>query len=448
MAQQVVTDRVCSESNGHPENGGYYVTGFGFKDVMAHEDPNDDSTYGEWGMRADDTEWTTGKDYAAALPQGCTPYPRYGMYCEALTDNYEFLMKSTCAIMRFTFTDDSTVYLMTGNATFQSCDFTGAEEIKQAGTYSDGTKYVDFVLEQDMLDNQYYIASKNGCDSGQKVALAVINEYGPTYESCYDMGSETNRIQHCDCDHSVRTGTLNEVCGTGFMDGCREQMPDDLSCCPGDDVSYERVGMGGNYVKGGSCIPKNKETQKMTLAKKVYELCTDEANTETCNGYRTGECAWWRIYNGGNWVYNTDKDGTAACDCTEEGQCTDKEGTCDTCMEMLAYGGDGKKMPEDPKYMNCDGDASVYDEHCIPWYMISHCQDIADGKELGAGFTGDALAKIKADINADECDASQDVYAYKMYSTEQEKLNKKLAGVLDESFAALSAMGLMFAFHA
>jgi hypothetical protein len=35
-----------------------------------------------------------------------------------------------------------------------------------------------------------------------------------------------------------------------------------------------------------------------------------------------------------------------------------------------------------------------------------------------------------------------------MYSTEQEKLNKKLAGVLDESFAALSAMGLMFAFHA
>jgi hypothetical protein len=446
----VVTDKVCSTENGHPENGGYYVTGFGYKEILAHDDPNDESTYGDWGMQADDTDWNIGKEYPTALPQDCTPYPDYGpqYMCQAITDNFKFLTRSTCAIMRFSFTYDSTVYIMTGNDTFHACDFTGAEEIKQAGTFSDGKKYVDFVLEQDMLDNQYYIASKSGCASGQKVAIGVINEYGPTYEACKGMGAETNRIQHCDCDHSVRMNTMTENCATGFMDGCRSQLPDDLSCCPGDDVSYERVGMGGNYVKGGSCIPKSKMDAKMKLAREVYEKCNVEANKETCDGFRTGACAWERVYNAGNWVYNTDKDGTAACDCTEAGQCTDKEGTCDSCMDMLAYGGDGKKMPEVDKYMGCDGDASAYNTHCIPWYWISHCQDLADGKELGAGFSGDELDKIKKDINEDECDASQDVFAYRLYYKDPEAWGGKVLVGLQESFAALSAMGVMFLFQA
>jgi hypothetical protein len=468
---QVVTDAVCSTKNGHPENGGYYVTGFGFKDEFAHEDPDDDSTYGEWGVMADDTEWTTGKGYPAAFPvtRPCTPYPDYGMFCDAITDHYVFLMKSTCAIMRFSFSDSSTVYLMSGNASFQKCDFEGAEELTDGGSFSDGTKYIDFPLEQDMIDNQYYIASKIGCEDGQKVAIAVINEYGATYQDCYDMGAETNRIQHCDCDHSIKKGTLNEVCGTGFIDGCRDQYPDDMGCCPGDDVEYVKVGRGGNYVKGGSCIPKNKQNAKMQLAKDVFELCTDSSNKERCDGYRTGACPWYRVYNAGNWVYNTKDDGTEGCDCTADSkgmvgmethaQCTDKEGGCETCMDMLAYGGDGKKMPQDDKYMGCDGDTSTYDAFCNPWYMISHCLDIADGKELGAGFTGDALAKIKAEINADECDASQDVAAYKMYANDPQKWKDWLDGVVPltavsgttvsgESFAVLSAMGLMFALQA
>jgi hypothetical protein len=44
----VLTDsEACTEANGHPETGGFYIVGFGYKDIMAHEDPDDPSTYGE-----------------------------------------------------------------------------------------------------------------------------------------------------------------------------------------------------------------------------------------------------------------------------------------------------------------------------------------------------------------------------------------------------------------
>jgi hypothetical protein len=35
----------CSTKNSHPETGGYYIVGFGYKDIKASEDPNDPSSY-------------------------------------------------------------------------------------------------------------------------------------------------------------------------------------------------------------------------------------------------------------------------------------------------------------------------------------------------------------------------------------------------------------------
>jgi hypothetical protein len=470
--QKVATDGKCSTKNGHPENGGYYVTGFGWKkddagaNVMANEDPNDKSTYGKWGVPSDDTLWT--KNPAKAYPAGealdCTPNARYGTTCTDITENFKFLTKSTCAIMRFSFADESTVHVMKDKAAFEACDFSSATKLTDGGEFTDGTNYIDFPLEQDMIDQQFYIASETGCAEGQKVALAVINEYADTYEACFDMGTETNKIQHCDCDHSIRGIGSNEVCGTGFIDGCKDQLPDDLSCCPGDDAHYVKVGMGGNYMKGGSCIPKNKQVEKMQTAQSVYDFCQDAANKETCDGYRTGDCAWYRIYNGGNWVYNTDVEGTADCDCSVEGQCTQEDGDCADCMVMNPYGGDGKKMPDGPAdpegkptiIYGCDGDKTVYDRKCVPWYMISHCMDVDEGKEVGAGFSGDVLEKIKKDINKDECDASQDVSAYKMYSNDPDKWGKFISDALNPnpdggdgtSSAAFAAIGMMLALRA
>jgi hypothetical protein len=462
-AIKVITDGKgeCSAANGHPENGGYYVTGFGSKRdaegnrVMAHDDPDDPSTYGEnWGLTADDYTWSTGYSYANAMPVSCTVMPAYDMYCVDITELYNFATKSTCAIMRFSFDDDSSVWVMTGNESFQACDFTGAEEIPLTGTLASGSKYVDFPLEQDMIDNQYYIASKSGCAEGQKVAIAVGHEYAETYNTCYNMGEEANRVQHCDCDHKVKTGTLNDVCGAGYFDGCMSEMPEELDCCPGNDLEFVRVGWGGNYVKGGACIPKSKMRQKMQNAKEVYEKCTDAANKAECDGYLEGStCPWWRIYDMGGWVYNTAEDGTAACDCEDPGQCTIAEEDCTGCQEQqypqVAYGGDGKKMPDLPEYTGCDGATTSYNPHCLTWFYIAHCKAIEEGKDPTEGYSGAALEKIQT-LNKDECDGSQDVYAYKKYSEDPTYWSDWLTGVMDQddSFSALPAMGLLLALRA
>jgi hypothetical protein len=115
---------------------------------------------------------------------------------------------------------------------------------------------------------------------------------------------------------------------------------------------------------------------------------------------------------------------------------------------MTAYGGNGKAMPAVAENMGCDGDDSTYDPHCVPWYYISHCTDLADGKELGAGFEGAALERIKKDISQNECDASQDAGAYMKYVKEPKKWNEFIGIVDDDSFAALSAVGFMVVLHA
>jgi hypothetical protein len=59
--------------------------------------------------------------------------------------------------------------------------------------------------------------------------------------------------------------------------------------------------------------------------------------------------------------------------------------------------------------------------------MIAHCADLANGNTVGAGFSGDTLAQIQADITADLCGQNQHVAAYAMYTADPEGMDARLS---------------------
>jgi hypothetical protein len=421
----------CSVSNGHPENGGYYVIGFSYQDIMAHQEPDDPSTYGDHGQKADDYRWQTDIDYPDALPKACTP-SRYSS-CTYPSELYGLLTAHTCSILRFSYKPDSgsTVYKMPDNATFQACDFTNAEKIDVVDGMkgADGETLVDYPFEQDAIDKIHFFASMDGCTKGQKVAVLINEEYGATYGMCHSMGTETARIQHCDCDHSLKPGSLTEVCGTGFIDGCKMELPDDTTCCPGDDGKYEGGGYSGAYVNGGNCIPKSKQEQFEKSAKETYDYCMTEANKAECDGYLDGDCPWWRVYSYGSWTYNTETDG-----CEKP------------CPNMLRYGGRGHKVEDKPSNYGCDCTNSTYTATCDIWYMVNHCKKLENGDK----------DKLPSEIDASTCGMSQHYAAFKAHfvkeNPEPDMWEDWDLGIIttdketqDESFTALAAFGLLFA---
>jgi hypothetical protein len=400
-AQTVMTGgESCSVSNGHPENGGYYVIGFSYKDITADEDPHDDSTYGDHGQKADDYRWETGITYPDALPKSCTP-SRYSS-CTYPSEITNLLTAHTCAILRFMYAagSGSTVWKMTNNDTFQACDFTGATQIDPVSglTGANGETLVDFPFEQDHLDQIHYFASESGCAAGQKVAVLINEEYSNTYDSCYSMGTETSRVQHCDCDHQLKPGSLAEVCGTGFIDGCKKELPDDDSCCPGDDGEFAGSGYSGKYVNAGNCIPKSKAAAFEVDAKHTYEYCTDKKNKDECDGFLDGDCPWWRVYSYGSWTYNTLTDG---CDAP--------------CPAMLRYGGRGAKVEDKPTNYGCDCDNSTYTATCDIWYMVYHCKKLENGE-----------TKETEEIDKSTCRMSQQYAAFKKHFMSVDKNDKDM----------------------
>jgi len=375
----------CSTKNAHPETGGYYIVGFGYKDIMASEDENDPSSYTM--QKADDYTWKIpGEEdtpYPDAQPKICTSY--YGC-----ASDYNVMYHHTCSILRFAWaaSSGSSVYKMTNNDTFQACDFTGAEKIDEMDdTLPGGETYAEYPFEQDSIDQIHYFASQNGCAEGQKVAILIGADYADTYDACYGMGTETARIQHCDCDHSINTYTMAEVCQAGFHDGCASELPDDLSCCPGSDVTYANRA----YTNGGNCIPKSEMKYMMESAQHTHAHCNDDANKAECDEYLTGDCPWWRVYSHGGWTYNTLVDG-------DEGHCPDTQ---------LRYGGRGKKVEDIPENYGCDGDASEYTPTCDMWFMKSHCE------KLAAGETG-----LPEEITDSSCGSSQQYAAYQKYDSD------------------------------
>jgi hypothetical protein len=349
---------------------------------------------------------------------------------------------------------------MTSNDTFQACDFTGAEQITEGGDLQSGAKYIDVVFEQDSIDKQYYFASQTGCEQGQKIAVVVIEQYETEYDKAYKAGQESGRIQHCDCDHSIYASPFaSEVYHTGYTDGCKSEMPDDRSCCPGDDVECPAGRYGcRSYKNGGNCIRKSDTQMMMGLARDVYMKCN---GNDECDQYKAGACPYWRVYNYGGYVYNSMEDGLEGCACTEDSEEPHCNGylvhrNCATCASFLRYNRRGNRMPDIPANYACDGANSTFNEVCDMWYLISHCADLKSGKELGAGFTGDTLAMIQKEITEETCDMSLHVAAYKMYedySPSKFEADFGMSKYAEEtttsepevSFTALAAVGLMIA---
>lgn len=205
----------------------------------------------------------------------------------------------------------------------------------------------------------------------------------------------------------------------------------------------------------------------MELSRDMHMKCTDEANKEECDRYKSGECPYWRVYNYGGYVYNSMQDGLEGCECTEdstEPHCTGylPQSNCATCANFLAYNGRGNRMPDIPANYGCDGANSTYDELCDMWYLISHCTDLRAGNDLGAGHTGATLEMIQDEIDEETCDSSLHVAAYEKYLAyppEQYEIDRVAttkapvtaateAPAADGSHAAVAAIGLMLSMMA
>jgi hypothetical protein len=331
FGQTVITGGECSK---------YYVMGpSGYRDMMAHKDPDDPSMLGKSGQAADDTRWIANKDppYPAGQPKSCTPSSYSGITCGSVMETHNFMAIETCATMRFSFAagSESSVWLMKNNATFQACDFDdGATEITDGGDLTTGDRYIDFPVDNDRLDTELYFASKVGCTEGQKLAITVVETMGKSYADGLNDGKQTIRIQHCDCDHKMNPEGGTEAYHMGFVEGCKSEMPDDLSCCNPDtecatssrQSSYygpsgcKKTHLSKPYNNGGQCNRKSDQKYMIEVARKVHNQCKGAKNAE-CDKWLAGyTCPWYRTYNGGAWVFNTDLDGTDKCH--GRGECT------------------------------------------------------------------------------------------------------------------------------
>jgi len=260
----------------------------------------------------------------------------------------------------------------------------------------------------------------------------VVSLYETEYTSAFKAGQETNRIQHCDCDHAVNTvGMSTEAAHTGFVDGCKSEMPDDLSCCPADDVEGACTRYSCDYKNGGNCMRKSDQAGMIAKAREVYLMCNNADNQAKCNKFKTGECPFWRVYIHGGYAYNSEKDGLEGCKCTgedaEKAHCKKSieygpnsgylhKATCSDCHTpgYLQYNGRGNRMPDVPANLGCDGANSTYDVMCDMWYMYTNCKDLEDGKDLTVPDEK-INPHFALEVTQEKCDASTWVAAIKMY---------------------------------
>ena len=245
----------CSLDTTYHMHGGYYIEGV---------NGVDNGNRGVDGKRADKTEWSNGTYYPHGEMKLCT-----GVYCseaDRTVGSAQHVYAHTCAKLRFTYAADSgsTVYEMPTKAAFDACDFTAAT-LKCA---ADAGSPCDVHYEANDEQKVYYYASENACATSQKIAVDLNDHFSDNYAQCSGMGAGSSRIQHCDCDHHIRGTTLIEPCFSGFVNGCKADMPDDLSCCPGADASSS----GMSYVNGGQCIAKSDLEGFKDVAERVHDM--------------------------------------------------------------------------------------------------------------------------------------------------------------------------------
>jgi hypothetical protein len=105
----------------------------------------------------------------------------------------------------------------------------------------------------------FSFASQAGCAAGMKVSVEVVGGYDLYHGMCSGMGAGSSRILDCDCQNKMKPSTTVDPCYTGFVAGCMADMPDDLSCCPPKETTYDTVT--GKYVgTRGTCLAKSKDT--------------------------------------------------------------------------------------------------------------------------------------------------------------------------------------------
>ena len=229
------------------------------------------------GKRADDGTWAPFIEYNHGQKVLCT-----GMFCSAedrVTPKPKYVPTHTCAAVRFEYEPGSrsTVYELPDQAALDACDFSNA--ILRADENA-GSPHFDFLVDYGHEKQIYYFASWVGCTNGQKAAV-LVSDYEGYFAQCEGMGAGSSRIRHCDCNHQLKPSTLIDPCHTAFVYGCLRDMPDDLSCCPDETVTYDAVtrkyvnATGGSH-NTGTCISKSKVESNLEMVPILKGLRTSD----------------------------------------------------------------------------------------------------------------------------------------------------------------------------
>jgi len=257
--------KTCNLDEHHDKNGGFYVEGIAGS-INSQRDL-------ETGKRADNGTWAANTYYPHGEMKLCT-----GMFCseESRTKGSpQYVVAHTCARLRFTYKSDSgsTVYELPSQAALDACDFS---EGVLRGAANAGDPEFDVLIDVTHDKKIYYYASLIGCQSGQKVAVQVVDDYDNNFAVCKGMGVGSSRIKHCDCNHQLKQSTLVDPCHTAFVYGCLSDMPNDLSCCPDPEkVTYDSASRKYVHSEGGStgsCISKSKLAEAMSLVPVLKDL--------------------------------------------------------------------------------------------------------------------------------------------------------------------------------
>ena len=271
-------------------HGGFYVEGI--NGVINSER---DLTSGK---RADDGTWEVGIDYNHGQMVLCT-----GMFCspdDRVTPKPKYVTAHTCAAIRFEYAanSSSTVYELPNQQALDSCDFSNAI---LRGDEAAGSPHFDVLIDYDHDKTVYFYASRVGCTDGQKVAVNVVEDHESNFAQCEGMGAGSSRIRHCDCNHQLKPSTLMDPCHTAFVYGCLRDMPDDLSCCPDETVTYDAVtrkyvnATGGSH-NTGTCISKSKVESNLEIVPILKGLRTsDPARLSAFDG---GPCVRYSFQTG------------------------------------------------------------------------------------------------------------------------------------------------------
>ena len=136
-----------------------------------------------------------------------------GRSCRAPCDTEgceQFFATHTCSILSFCPSSDATetVYELPDDDAIRDCDFSSAValgEMNGAESADDGCFRYSFEEDHELTD--YFFASKEGCEQGQRLKVKV-EDFSMTADQCIKIGLTTPRIRNCDCRLQKQASTL------------------------------------------------------------------------------------------------------------------------------------------------------------------------------------------------------------------------------------------------